>query len=122
MDLRQGIDRVVDKTLKPRVKGISWKTPSGYRQALYEDDYYSREDFEKEIEDFKKNKIDYDEIYDDDSTHKPNQRLKGFSFKNNNGHKQAFYVNDYYDVKDFLNELQEFKDNGIEVEEIYDEE
>lgn len=67
-DLRKGIDRVLKKAQRPLVRGIEWTTPSGYKQALYDRDYESRADFEKEIEDFKRNKIDYEELYGDEMT------------------------------------------------------
>lgn len=46
------------KTIKrKKIIGFSWKTRSGFRQALYEGDFDSRKKFLAERRSFKKNKI-----------------------------------------------------------------
>ena len=42
---------------RKRIVEFSWKTPSGYRQSLNENDFYTRNDFLKERRSFKKNGI-----------------------------------------------------------------
>ena len=42
---------------RERIYGFSWMTPSGYRQAIYEQDCDSRADFMKERASFKRHHI-----------------------------------------------------------------
>lgn len=45
------------KGTRKKVIGFSWKTQSGFRQALYENDFDSRQQFLKERRSFKRNKV-----------------------------------------------------------------
>lgn len=45
------------KRSRKKIIGFSWKTQSGFRQALYENDFNSRQQFLKERRSFKRNKV-----------------------------------------------------------------